>query len=109
MPGNRLDVTADWYTRAGDTASTMTATLTDATGTAVNLTGATISFQAYGPGADVVVAASSSSPTTGVVTVTPTFTEAGVYYGRFVVTFSGGGIQTFPSASDIEILVRGPE
>jgi len=106
--GNRLTVTADWYTRLNDTSPTMTATLKDGAGVAVNVTGATVTLEAYGPGADISLSATLSDPANGVVTATPTFIQAGTYYARFKVVFSGGQIQTFPSDSDLEVEVRGP-
>ena len=108
--GNRFTVDADWYSRVDDSASTMTATLKDGSGSVVNLTDTTsITFEAYGPGPDVTQAASSAAPATGVVTVTPTFTDTGTYYGRFVVIFTSGNQLSFPTDDDIVILVRGPE
>ncbi len=109
MPGNRLDVTADWYTRVGDTAAQMTATLKDGAGAAVDLTGGSVNLKAYGPGADLDVSCTLADAANGVVTVIPTFTELGTYYGRFVATLSGGGVYTFPTDRELEIVVKGPE
>jgi len=106
--GNRLAVTADWYTRAGDTAAVMTATLKDGAGAVVDLTSSTVTLELYGLGADSSVSVALSDAANGVVTVSPTFSAAGVYYGRFKVVFASGQIQTFPSDSDLEIVVKGP-
>ena len=107
--GNRLAVNVDWYTRVGDDAAYLQATLSDGAGDAIDLTGLTVTLLAYGPGADVSEVCTVLTPASGVVTVQPTFTEAGIYYARFKVLYGNGSILTCPTNDDVVIEVRGPE
>lgn len=94
---------ADFTFKQGDTALICLDTLTDSSGAAVNLTGATVKF--------VMRARSSNAATTnntativsaaaGTVSYTLGAQDtalAGLYAQTWVVTFSGGTIETFPT------------
>jgi hypothetical protein len=104
---------ADFYLKKGDTLSAIEITCKDANGVAVNLTGATVKFsmKLTSTGAVKVSLASATivSATGGIVSYSWAAADvdtAGEYSGEFQVTFSAGGIQTFPNSSDIPISIR---
>ena len=103
----------DFSIKQGDTLPLLTDTLTYSTGGAVNLTGASVSL--------VIRLATSLTPLTltGPVTITnaaagqvqyaPTSADTaapGRYQGSWVVTFSGGGQQQFPTDGYLDISIE---
>ncbi len=108
---------ADFFLRVGDTTSIIRTTLEDSTGAAVNIQGATVRFRVApinGSGTPVIDAAASNDQNTdgsdgskGKVSYAwgaGTTNTAGLFLADWRVTYSGGGIQTFPN--DGYILVR---
>ena len=99
----------DFTIKAGDTAPTLTDTLTYSDGTIANLTGASVSFvmrseQLNAP--TILSAASVTNASAGAVAYTFTATNtatAGLYAGNWIVTFSGGVIQTWPTVGYLSI------
>jgi hypothetical protein len=99
-----------WYTVSNDTAATITATLTEADGTAINLTGASVKLlyvESSVGGTATSVACSVSDAAAGIVTVSPTFEDPGRYLAEFQITFSDDSIRTVPTADTVRLLVRG--
>src|SRR4249919_3452502 len=88
----------------GDTASALTATLRDANGVAVNITGASVHIDVvpiHGGAKTVDAAATIVDAPTGQVSYTftaPQTATPGDYLATFVVTFGGGAIESFPNA-----------
>ncbi len=107
----------DFFLRVGDTTSIIRTTLEDSTGASVNIQGATVKFRVApinGSGTPVINTAASNDQNTdgsdgskGKVSfawIAGTTSFAGLYLADWQVTYSGGGIQTFPN--DGYILVR---
>lgn len=107
---------AEFYIRQNDTASPITATLTDEAGAAIELTGATIKFQmAPIQGGAVKVSATATNLDTGPANrgqvsyqwTTGQTDTAGLYLGEWQVTFAGGAKQTFPNDGYTLVRVTG--
>jgi len=99
----------NWYTVTGDNVSVIEASLKDGNGNAVNLTGATVILlyrEQSSSTSPTSVACTVTDATAGVVQARPTFSTAGFYVAEFEVTFTGGSVQTFPTASPFKIIVR---
>lgn len=103
---------ADFYIKQGDLLPIMTATLTDALGTAVDLTGSTVTFRMANrsTGANKISAGSCTlvNATAGEVSYAWVSGDTGTaaeYDGEFHVTFAGGKTETFPNDSNASILV----
>mgnify|MGYP002626463953 FL=1 len=100
-----------FYIKQNDTRPTITATLIDGDGSLAALTGATVSFKMRKVGSTSATVDSSASVTSianGEVTYTWSASDTatvGSYEGEFQVTYSSGGIQTFPNSGYIEIEV----
>jgi hypothetical protein len=105
------------YVKEGDTGIPFPATLTDTTGTVVNLTGATVDFvmrlaSYVGPTPPVPkvnAAASIVSPTAGTVLYTSGANDldtVGTYFVEWEVTFAGGLKQRFPGDGYNVVAVR---
>lgn len=95
----------DVYWSQGDTAPAISEILKDGLGVAVNLTGASVRFQATFPGAaspEIDSAATlSGTPTDGTVTYTPVTADTdtiGDLLVQWKVTFAGGAIERFPNS-----------
>jgi len=94
----------DFYWKQNDTAPAIAEQFFDGTGTAVNLTGATVKFMMWAPGdAAVKVNASATitDATLGKVSYTPNSTDTntiGDYLVEWQVTFGGGAVETFPNS-----------
>lgn len=94
---------ADYACKQADTAIICLDTLTYSDGTAVNLTGATVKFvmrQRSANAPTTNLAASIVSAAAGTVSYTLTAQDtatAGLYAQTWVVTFSGGLVETFPT------------
>ncbi len=98
-----------FYIKQNDTRPIITATLIDGDGSTVNLDGASVSFKMRKLGETVAKVDSSASvadASNGKVTYTWVALNTdtvGEYEGEFQVTFAGGGIQTYPNNSYIQI------
>lgn len=97
------------YWTLGDT-DTISATLLDRDGAAVNLSGASVRFVSDSLSIDA--AATVSEATAGVVTFAPgagDLTAGANHSARFVVTFGDGTVQSFPNKSPyIKVIVTDP-
>jgi hypothetical protein len=99
---------ADVYMKQGDTKPDLELTFLDGNGSAVDLTGATVVFSMRRAGTVViseqactlVTAASGEAKYVWQAGDTDT---AGVYEGEAEVTFSGGGVETWPNSKHIRI------
>lgn len=107
----------DFFLRVGDTTSVIRTTLEDSAGAPVNIQNATVKFRVApinGSGTPVInTAASNDQNGTGVdgskgnvsfAWIAGTTNISGLYLADWQVTYSGGGIQSFPN--DGYILVR---
>lgn len=103
---------ADVYVTADDTTPSVTATLTDATGAAIDLTGATVTFRMAAPGSDTLkvnAAATVTNPTLGQVAYAWTAADTdtpGYYLARWRIVFSSGRIASVPNAGYLVVLVQ---
>lgn len=101
----------DAYWKQNDTAPAIAEQLLDGTGTAVNLTGASVKFMAWFPGDATVKINQSATITdaaTGKVSYTPSSTDTntiGALMVEWQVTFSGGAVETFPNSGWQKIVV----
>lgn len=100
-----------FWIKQNDTAPAIQATLKDADGNVVDLTGATVRFhmRASDDTTKVDAAASITSPPTGGIVsygwvAADTDTE-GRYRAEFEVTYSDGTIETFPNSEYIIVLI----
>jgi hypothetical protein len=98
--------------KKNDTGSTIQATLTDASGAAVNLTGAAVKFTmtAYGATTPKVnkQTAAIITAASGIVAYTwqaGNLDTAGPYRAEFEVTFGNGAVQTFPGTGYLLIYI----
>jgi hypothetical protein len=107
-------MTVDYTIKAGDRVPDLAATLTDAAGTPVNLTGNTgVAFRMTSvdsltgtPAVDA--AAVVDTPATGSVHYAwgvGDTDDPGLYYGEFQVTWGDGRTTTFPNGSNILIKI----
>jgi hypothetical protein len=97
--------------KAGDTIP-MTASLKDGTGTAVNLTGATVVGYIYHSPTGVFLSSGTATvvgdATLGNVSLALSAGQTaapGGYFVEWKVTFAGGAIQRFPGSSYNEIVI----
>jgi hypothetical protein len=102
----------DFNWTQGDTAPAIAEQLFDGTGTAVNLSGATVKFQMAGPGqatAEVDATATITDAALGKVSYTPITADTdtiGVYMVQWKVTFGGGAIERFPNSDYQKIKIQ---
>lgn len=102
----------DFAAKQGDTQPVWNDTLTYSDGSVANLTGASVMFVMRSMTSSTVTtnaAATIVSPTAGTVSYTPTATDTanfGNYQGAWVVTFSGGAIQTWPTDGYLDIWIQ---
>lgn len=98
-----------FYIKQNDTRPILSATLVNSDGSAPDLTGSTVVFKMrkYGESSTKVDAAAAvTGATTGVVQYTWSASNTdtvGSYEAEFQVTFSGGGIQTYPNNRYIDV------
>ena len=100
--------------KRGDTSPAITGTLTYSDGSAVNLTGASVRFvmrSQAGSSPKVSAAATIVSPTAGTVsyswnTAGQDTNVAGEYDCEWIVTFSGGAVQTFPTNGYVTLSIE---
>lgn len=108
-----MSLVTDYVIKTGDRGPSITATLTDQAGVAVNLTGATVRFVMTNNETGVVKVAAAATvvtPASGIVrydwasadTDTP-----GLFDGEFEVTFSGPVVQSFPNNRHLVIWITG--
>ena len=103
---------ADYTLKRYDTGPAITATILDANGNVVNLTGASVNFvmrpmTAVAPTTNL--AATIVTPSAGTVTYQPTATDtgiAGIYQAEFHITSSGGVKTTFPTDGYLEVSIE---
>jgi hypothetical protein len=102
----------DFSIKQSDVLPVLNDTLTYSDGTAANLTGASVTFVMRALTANnptVKAAATIVSPPAGTVSYTFTAADtavAGQYVANWIVTFSGGNVQTWPTVGAIEITVE---
>ena len=102
----------DFVIKQGDTLPVLQQTLTDSTGAALNLTGATVNFVMRSLVSSTPIINSSATitnATSGIVTYTFTAANtatAGTYMANWVVTTSGGATLTVPSDGYLSIAVE---
>ena len=103
---------AHYFLKTGDDGLTIRTICQDATGAAVDLSGASVAFHMApinGSGTPAIAAAGVNENSTATGQVAYTFAapinQAGLYLGEFEITFGGGAIQTYPNGSYILIAV----
>tara|TARA_R110000796_G_scaffold178802_1_gene295438 strand:+ start:817 stop:1140 length:324 start_codon:yes stop_codon:yes gene_type:complete len=100
-----------FYIKQNDTSPAMLATLEDADGTAVNVTGAVIRFHMRKIGSTAVVvdeAAVIVTPLEGIVRydwMAADTAEIGSYQAEFEVTYADASIETFPNDGYIRVKI----
>lgn len=98
--------------KQNDTAPSIKATLKDGSGTAIDLTDATIRFHMKAVGETSVkvdALCSIVDASAGIVQYNWTANDtdtAGTYYAEFEVTYDDGAIETFPNNSNLSISIR---
>lgn len=104
--------TPDVTVKQGNTAPSISATLQDAVGAAVDLTGASVTFRMK-PLAGGPVAVDHAAVIVGAALGTVRYDwqvgdtdTPGYYYGEFRVLWASGGIQSFPSDDFVLVLVK---
>ena len=102
----------DFSIKQGDVLPILSDTLTYTNGTPVNLAGATVNFvmrNITAPTPTTNLAATIVTPASGAVQYTFTSTDTAVtgrYQGTWVVTFSGGQVQQFPTDGYLDIAIE---
>ena len=111
-----MQPTPDFTIRSNDTAPNAAFTLEDSSGNAVNLSGATVKFVLinYSTGVTVINASATIvNATGGQVSYTWSATDTrtpGRYTAFWVVTFSGGQVESFPNSdTGIWLQITGPD
>ena len=103
---------ADFTAKQLDSALVWNDTLTYSNNTPVNLTGATVNLVVRtfdSPAPLFNSAATVVTPAAGTVSYSPTAANtaiAGNYMGNWIVTFSGGSVETFPTVGYLEIVIE---
>ena len=97
--------------KQNDTRPTLSVVVADSSGTAINITGASVLFKMRAVNSSSLKVNSSATITNasnGAVSYTFSASDtdtAGLFQGEFQVTFSGGAIETFPNSEYISINV----
>ena len=97
--------------KQNDTSPTLSVVVADSSGTAINITGASVIFKMRAVNSSSLKVNSSATITNasnGAVSYTFSASEthtAGLFQREFQVTFSGGAIETFPNSEYISINV----
>ena len=90
--------------KQNDTSPTLSVVVADSSGTAINITGASVLFKMRAVNSSSLKVNSSATITNasnGAVSYTFSASDtdtAGLFQGEFQVTFSGGAIETFPNS-----------
>lgn len=98
-----------FYIKQNDTSPAMLATLQDANGTAINLTGASVRFHMRTIGSTQTVvdaAATVVTPLSGIVRynwIAADTDTIGSYQAEFEVTYADASIETFPNDGYIRV------
>lgn len=114
------DVSTAWERRppdhvlvANDSGTPITHQLTDVNGAVVDLTGASVKYMLWIPGAAAAAINAAmtvvGSPTLGTVSFTPSAAQSATpadYIEEIQVTFSGGLIQTYPALGPHKVRIR---
>lgn len=101
----------DFTIKENDTSPIIQRTLTDASGTAVNLTGSSVVFKMYDQMRTTQVVSSAATlvdAANGVVRYTWLAADTDVpgwYWVEFEVTYSDSSIETFPNSGYISVLI----
>ena len=99
-----------FYLKSNDTSPSITATLRDAEGTLIDLTGASVNFHMYDADGTVKVdAAAVVADNDGVVRydwIAADTDTVGVFYAEFEVTYADGTVETFPNTTNIKVKIR---
>lgn len=101
----------DVFLKSADTSPAIAYQLKDGNGVVVTLTGATVKFMMWAPGAaaaKINAAATITDAALGKVSYTPTAGNTdtpGDYLAEWQVTFSGGAIETFPNSDHLKVRV----
>ena len=96
--------------KQNDTSPALSVVVADSSGTAINITGASVIFKMRAVNSSSLKVNSSATITNASNGVSYTFSAsdtdtAGLFQGEFQVTFSGGAIETFPNSEYISINV----
>ena len=97
--------------KQNDTSPTLSVVVADSSGTAINITGASVLFKMRAVNSSSLKVNSSATITNasnGAVSYTFSASDtdtSGVFQGEFQVPFSGGAIETFPNSEYISINV----
>lgn len=100
-----------FYLKQNDTAPSIRATLKDGSGSAIDLTGASVRFHMKDLAGTVKIdtdATVISPATSGIVQYNWTGSDtdtAGTYYAEFEVTYSDSTVESFPNDGNIGILI----
>lgn len=103
----------DHYLVQGDSGTTISEQLLDRDGNGVDLSGASVKYMLWIPGAaaaTINAAATIVTAATGIVSFTPSAGQSAVvadYLEEWQVTFSGGLIQTYPAVRPHKVRIRG--
>lgn len=98
-----------FYVKQNDTSPAMLATLQDADGNAVNVTGATVRFHMRAVGSTTVVVDEAATIVTDLDGLVRYDWQAadtdtiGSYQAEFEVTYSDGSVETFPNDGYIRV------
>lgn len=96
--------------KQSDTSPSIRATLQDADGNPINLTGSTVRFHMKSLEGTVVVdsLATITTPLSGVITydwLTTDTDTAGTYFAEFEVTYADSSVETFPNTGNLAIII----
>lgn len=100
-----------FYLKTSDTAPVLEATLTDATGSPIDLTGSSVQFQLSEPrsGTTIVDAGANIADASGGVVRYPWGDDdtdaSGRYRAEFVVTYADGSVETFPNVAYHDVII----
>ena len=100
-----------FYLKASDTAPVLEATLTDASDSPIDLTGASVDFELVEPrnGPTAIDAGANVADASGGVVRYPwadgDTDTPGRYRAQFVVTYADGSVETFPNVGYHDVII----